>query len=47
MSRNEIRGKGSQIKGKAREEVRKLRNNKTEKVKGRDLGKAQRKSRKN
>ena len=56
MSKNEAEGKGKQIKGKVREEVGKLTNNKKEQAKGKieqvegkareNLGKAQRRARK-
>jgi len=54
MSEDEVRGKGKQIKGKVREEVGKLTNNKKEQVKGKieqaegkareKIGKAERKN---
>jgi uncharacterized protein YjbJ (UPF0337 family) len=34
MSKEEVKGKGKQIKGQIREEVGKLTNNKTEQLKG-------------
>ena len=56
MSKDEIEGRGKQIKGKVREEVGKLTDNKKEQVKGKieqaegkvraEIGKAERKNKK-
>ncbi len=56
MSKNELEGRGKQIKGKVREELGKLRSNKKERAKGKveqvegkareSLGRTQRKARK-